>query len=64
MPPNLLQEAPPELISRYAHSIARIPMKAEARGLNLGTSVGIVLFEAYRQGGFADMDMNINTTEV
>jgi tRNA (cytidine/uridine-2'-O-)-methyltransferase len=55
---------PSELVSRYASNVARIPMKAGARCLNLATSVGIVLFEAYRQGGFAGMDMNINTTEV
>lgn len=36
----------------YPDRMLRIPMKPEARCLNLATSVGIVLFEALRQKGF------------
>lgn len=43
----------PEIIAqRWPHQLATIPMKPEARCLNLATSVGIVLFEACRQLDF------------
>ena len=44
LPENLLEK-------RYADCV-RIPMRPEARSLNLSNSVAIVLFEALRQQGF------------
>ena len=43
---------PAELRERYAKDCARIPIRAEARSLNLANSVAIVCFEALRQQGF------------
>lgn len=40
---------PPALLKRCRRSIFRIPMRPEARSLNLSTSVGIVLYEALRR---------------
>ena len=37
---------------RYAHRCIRIPIRAEARCLNLSNSVAIVAYEALRQQGF------------
>lgn len=37
---------------RWPHLFRNIPMIPEARCLNLATSVGIVLYEAWRQQGF------------
>ena len=45
LPSNVLEEIPEE---RHL----RIPMQAERRSLNLANSVGIVLYEAWRQMGF------------
>lgn len=42
----------PKFFARWPEKFARIPMVSEARCLNLATSVGIVLFEAWRQNGF------------
>ena len=47
LPENLLEKA-------YDRCI-RIPMRAEARSLNLSNSVAIVLYEALRQNGFAGL---------
>ncbi len=43
---------PSSLFSRWPDQFAAIPMRDESRCLNLATSVGIVLYEAERQGGF------------
>ena len=43
---------PLALRERYADDCARIPIRAEARSLNLANSVAIVCFEALRQQGF------------
>lgn len=45
---------PESLLRENASSCLRIPMKPEARSLNLATSVGIVLYEAQRQ--LADLE--------
>lgn len=42
------------LKEHYDHCI-RIPMKAEARSLNLSNSVAIIAYEALRQQGFPDL---------
>ena len=43
---------PESLLSRVYDRCVRIPMRADARSLNLGNSVAIVLYEALRQQGF------------
>ncbi len=43
---------PEELLAKYADRCLRIPMRAEARSLNLGNSVALVTYEALRQQGF------------
>lgn len=51
---------PGELCRRYYDRCVRIPMRPQARSLNLANSVGIVLFEALRQNGFPGlMDQGI-----
>ena len=46
---------PETLLERVYDRCVRIPMRAEARSLNLSNSVAIVLYEALRQTGFADL---------
>ena len=43
---------PESLLSRVRDRSIRIPMREEARSLNLSNSVAIVLYEALRQQGF------------
>lgn len=43
---------PMELRKRYAHRCIRIPMREDARSLNLANSVAIVTYEALRQMDF------------
>ena len=43
---------PESLLSRVYDRCIRIPMRSEARSLNLSNSVAIVLYEALRQQGF------------
>lgn len=51
---------PQTLCRRYYDRCVRIPMRPQARSLNLANSVGIVLFEALRQNGFPGlMDQGI-----
>ena len=40
---------PASLLARHAENVFRIPMRPEARSLNLATAVAIVLFEGMRQ---------------
>lgn len=55
---------PKELCDRYFERCVRIPMRPQARSLNLANSVGIVLFEALRQNGFPGlMDKGIMSLE-
>ena len=46
---------PEKLLSRVYDRCVRIPMRPEARSLNLSNSVAIVLYEALRQTGFAGL---------
>jgi tRNA (cytidine/uridine-2'-O-)-methyltransferase len=46
LPRDILERLPPD-------NIARIPMLANSRSLNLSNTVAIALFEAWRQNGFA-----------
>ena len=43
---------PENLLARVYDRCIRIPMREEARSLNLSNSVAIVLYEALRQRGF------------
>lgn len=43
---------PEELLRKNYENTIRIPMRAEARSLNLSNSVAIVVYEALRQNGF------------
>ncbi|MGW8256706.1 MAG: tRNA (cytidine(34)-2'-O)-methyltransferase, partial [Thermoguttaceae bacterium] len=40
---------PPSLLAENAHRCLRIPIRPQVRSLNLGVSVGIVVYEALRQ---------------
>ncbi|MBO4298763.1 MAG: tRNA (cytidine(34)-2'-O)-methyltransferase [Clostridia bacterium] len=44
------------LLRREYDRCVRIPMRAEARSLNLSNSVAVVLYEALRQQGFAGLE--------
>ena len=48
---------PENLLEKVYDQCIRIPMRAEARSLNLSNSVAIVLYEALRQNEFADMKL-------
>jgi len=43
---------PRELRERWAHRCIRIPMRSDARSLNLANSAAILAYEALRQQGF------------
>ncbi len=43
---------PEELLARNYEQCVRIPMREQARSLNLGNSVAIAVYEALRQKGF------------
>ena len=42
----------PEILARYPDTMIRLPMRAEARSLNLSNSVAVVVYEALRQWGY------------
>ncbi len=42
---------PETLLAEHPGSVLHVPMRPEARSINLGTCVGIVLYEAIRQQG-------------
>lgn len=46
---------PEELLYRNPETAIRIPIRAEARSLNLSNSVAVVVFEALRQRDFAGL---------
>ena len=46
---------PEELLMQNEPTCVRIPMREQARSLNLSNSVAISLYEALRQTGFADL---------
>lgn len=49
---------PPQYTEKWPDRFATIPMIPESRCLNLATSVGIVLYEAWRQQGFLHSTIN------
>ena len=46
---------PEEILVNHKEESIRIPMAGDIRSLNLSNSVAIVLYEALRQNGFANM---------
>jgi len=48
---------PEEILLDYRDTCIRIPMLEEIRSLNLGNSVAIVCYEALRQQGFKDFQL-------
>ncbi len=48
---------PEEILVEHPESCVRIPMMGETRSLNLANSAAIVLYEALRQNGFAQMKL-------
>ena len=46
---------PEYLRNRYAENCIRLPMREDARSLNLSNSVAIMCYEALRQTGFPDL---------
>lgn len=41
----------PEILERYPDATMRLPMRSEARSLNLSNSVAVIAYEALRQWG-------------
>ncbi|UOF90855.1 tRNA (uridine(34)/cytosine(34)/5-carboxymethylaminomethyluridine(34)-2'-O)-methyltransferase TrmL [Fodinisporobacter ferrooxydans] len=54
---------PEELLRANAETCIRIPMKADARSLNLSNAVAIVAFEAMRQLGFPGLQTGTDRLE-
>lgn len=48
---------PEDLLRRHYDRCIRIPMRAEARSLNLSNSVAIIVYEALRQLGFPGLEL-------
>lgn len=48
---------PEEILVNHKEECVRIPMLGDIRSLNLGNSVAVILYEALRQNGFADMEL-------
>ncbi len=48
---------PEEILREHPDEAVRIPMLPGTRSLNLGNSVAIVLYEALRQNGFSQMQL-------
>ena len=46
---------PEELLRQYPDRCLRVPMRAEARSLNLGNTAALVTYEALRQQGFPEL---------
>ena len=48
---------PEEILVQHPNEAVRIPMIGDIRSLNLGNSVAVLLYEALRQNGFAQMQL-------
>jgi tRNA (cytidine/uridine-2'-O-)-methyltransferase len=48
---------PEEILINYKETCVRIPMENDMRSLNLSNSVSIILYEAFRQHNFGDMQL-------
>ena len=53
---------PEPLLEENYSSCVRIPMRAEARSLNLSNSVAIIIYEALRQSGFPELEQSGHLT--
>lgn len=42
----------PEILAKYSETMIRLPMRAEARSLNLSNAVAVVVYEALRQWNY------------
>lgn len=51
---------PEEILVDYKDTCIRIPMLGETRSLNLSNSVAIILYEAFRQNSFLNLNMEGN----
>ncbi|UCE40363.1 MAG: tRNA (uridine(34)/cytosine(34)/5-carboxymethylaminomethyluridine(34)-2'-O)-methyltransferase TrmL [Candidatus Aminicenantes bacterium] len=49
---------PEELLKKNRERCYRIPMKADARSLNLSNAVAIIVYEACRQKGFGSLQLD------
>lgn len=45
----------PEIIARYPDTAVRLPMRVDARSLNLSNSVAVIVYEVLRQWNFPDL---------
>ena len=48
---------PEEILLNYKETAVRIPMLGDIRSLNLGNSAAIILYEALRQQGFQELEL-------
>jgi tRNA (cytidine/uridine-2'-O-)-methyltransferase len=46
---------PPSLLARYPDDCFRLPMRSQARSLNLSNAAAVVLYEAFRQNKFPQL---------
>ena len=49
---------PEEILQQHRNRCYRIPMKTDARSLNLSNAAAIVLYEGFRQNGFKGLKLN------
>jgi tRNA (cytidine/uridine-2'-O-)-methyltransferase len=49
---------PQDILDSHADRCVRIPMRSEARSLNLSNAVAVVVYEACRQNGFDRLQMD------
>lgn len=54
---------PEEILVNYQETAVRIPMMPGTRSLNLGNSVAVLLYEALRQNGFAQLQTKGHLTK-
>jgi tRNA (cytidine/uridine-2'-O-)-methyltransferase len=50
-----------EILDAFKERCYRIPMRREARSLNLANAVAVVVFEALRQNGYPDLELKGKT---
>jgi len=49
---------PQDILKQYSEACFRIPMKNQARSLNLSNAVAVVVYEALRQNHFRDLSIS------